>query len=133
MKRVPVIAGLLIGVLADERFGDPRRRHPVAGFGTLASRLEARLYADSRGRGAAFALATVAPVLLSGVLVQRAARSSRPAQALSVAGVTWVVLGGRSLRRAGSDLQVALDRARLGSLDPSDAQALLPTLCGRDP
>src|SRR5690606_8613525 len=41
------VLGLLLGFVADRLLGDPRRGHPVAGFGTLAARLEARLYADS--------------------------------------------------------------------------------------
>ncbi|MCW2538296.1 MAG: cobalamin biosynthesis protein CobD [Frankiales bacterium] len=133
MKRAPIAAGLLLGVLADECFGDPQRRHPVAGFGIVAARLEARVYADNRGRGAVFALAALVPLLLSGAFVQRVTRHSRAATTVSVAGASWIVLGGRSLRRAGSDVQGALDRAAAADLDPSEARALLPTLCGRDP
>ncbi|HJY70752.1 MAG TPA: cobalamin biosynthesis protein, partial [Streptosporangiaceae bacterium] len=46
-------AGLAAGVALDALFGDPRRGHPVAAFGRAAAALEARDYADSRGRGAA--------------------------------------------------------------------------------
>jgi len=45
--------GLLLGWAADVAFGDPRRCHPVAGFGTAAAALERRTYADSRAAGAA--------------------------------------------------------------------------------
>ena len=44
----------MIGILADAVLGDPRRGHPVAGFGTLAAGLERRLYRDSRAAGAAY-------------------------------------------------------------------------------
>ncbi|WP_448319559.1 cobalamin biosynthesis protein, partial [Streptomyces sp. CO7] len=47
-------AGLLLGHAADRVLGDPRRFHPVAGFGTVAGALERRLHADSRARGAAY-------------------------------------------------------------------------------
>ena len=44
-------AGLFLGVAADAVVGDPRRGHPVAGFGALAAALERRGYADRRGAG----------------------------------------------------------------------------------
>ena len=38
-------------LLADRLFGDPRRGHPVAGFGQLAATVERRTHADSRLAG----------------------------------------------------------------------------------
>ena len=52
-RRWPLALGLMTGVALDALFGDPRRGHPVAAFGRAAAALEARDYADSRGRGAA--------------------------------------------------------------------------------
>ncbi|MBI5329827.1 MAG: cobalamin biosynthesis protein [Betaproteobacteria bacterium] len=47
-------------VLLDWRLGEPRRRHPLVGFGRLATGLEARLYRPSRLRGMlAWALAVL--------------------------------------------------------------------------
>src|SRR5437667_113076 len=40
--------GLLLGVLADWMLADPKRGHPVAGFGTAANRLERVTYRDSK-------------------------------------------------------------------------------------
>ncbi|WP_460447674.1 cobalamin biosynthesis protein, partial [Angustibacter aerolatus] len=63
--------GLLAGVAADALLGDPRRWHPVAGFGQAADALQRRVWADSRARGAAFtAVADGAPVGL-GLLTRR--------------------------------------------------------------
>ena len=45
------MGGLVIGFAADRVLGDPRRWHPVAGFGQLATRLERTTYADDRARG----------------------------------------------------------------------------------
>ena len=45
-------AGLALGVLVDAALGDPRRGHPVAGFGRLVLALEKRLYADAVVPGA---------------------------------------------------------------------------------
>ena len=36
----PIAAGLGLGYAADALVGDPRRWHPVAGFGAVAARLE---------------------------------------------------------------------------------------------
>ncbi|HTF11115.1 MAG TPA: cobalamin biosynthesis protein, partial [Asanoa sp.] len=52
--RVADAAGLLAGYGLDALFGDPRRFHPVAGFGGLAERLEQEVYRDDRRTGAAY-------------------------------------------------------------------------------
>ena len=128
MSRLPVAAGLTLGVLADELLGDPRRGHPVAGFGAAAAALERRLYRDSRAAGGQFTLACVLPVLATGGLIERRTATRPTARALAIAAATWTVIGGRSLRRIGSAL--AADLARH---DIDAARALVPSLCGRDP
>ncbi len=121
-------AGLLAGGLLDAVLGDPRRGHPVAIFGAAASRAEALLWSDSRGRGAAMVAACVAPVALAGLGAQRVARG-RPALTLAATALaSWTVLGATSL--GGSAL--ALGRA-LAAGDLAAARRMLPTLCGRDP
>jgi len=52
-------AGLVAGYVLDVIVGDPKRWHPVAGFGTLAGRLERKLYAPGRKAGALFAAVAV--------------------------------------------------------------------------
>ncbi|MCX6479249.1 MAG: hypothetical protein NTY24_02185, partial [Mycobacterium sp.] len=49
--RRPGPAGILAGALADVLFADPRRGHPVAGFGRCAQALETITYRDSRAAG----------------------------------------------------------------------------------
>ena len=121
-------AGLLAGGLLDAVLGDPRRGHPVAIFGTAASRAETLLWSDSRGRGAAMVAACVAPVALAGLGAQRVTRG-RPALTLAATALaSWTVLGGASL--GGSAL--ALGRA-LAAGELAAARRMLPTLCGRDP
>jgi hypothetical protein len=57
-------AGLVAGYALDALLGDPRRFHPVAGFGRAAGALERRLYRDRRSAGAVYtALAVGVPVL----------------------------------------------------------------------
>ena len=62
-------AGLMIGILADATFGDPRRGHPVAAFGSLAAGLERRLYRDSRAAGTGYATVLVGGTVAAGVLL----------------------------------------------------------------
>jgi adenosylcobinamide-phosphate synthase len=124
-------AGLLLGFGADRLLGDPRRLHPVAGFGSVAAALERRLYADSRRRGVLYnALLTGGPVLL-GLALERATARRPRAHAAVTAAVTWTVLGGRSLDREATAVHTllaagALDRARhrLRSLVGRDTAAL---------
>ena len=119
--------GLLLGAAADAVLGDPRRWHPVAGFGTVAAALERRTYADRRSAGAVHVAVLGGVTVALGVMAERAAR--RPAAcALVTAAATWVVLGGASLAREGATLAGELDQGDLGA-----ARARLPGLCGRDP
>ena len=45
------VAGLVAGVVADRVLGDPRRWHPVAGFGQLAAALDRAMWRPSRAAG----------------------------------------------------------------------------------
>ena len=114
--------GLLLGFAADRLLGDPRRFHPVAGFGAAATGLERRLYADSRATGAPAATAAIG----LGVAAERVARHP-VAQAGATAMTTWTVLGGRSLEREA----LAVD-AHLNVDDLRAARQRLTHLVGRD-
>jgi adenosylcobinamide-phosphate synthase len=120
--------GLLAGGLLDAVLADPRRGHPVAVFGQAAAGAEARLWSDSRGRGAAMVAVCVAPVALAGLAGQRMTRG-RPVLTLAATALaSWTVLGGASLGGAALAVGRALDAGDLAT-----ARQLLPTLCGRDP
>ena len=119
--------GLLLGVAADAVFGDPRRFHPVAAFGTAASAVEKRLYDDSKAAGVAYTTVLVGSVVAGGVVVERLARRHWLLQALTTGLATWTVLGGRSLAEEGTAMGRELD-----SGDVEGARARLPHLCGRD-
>jgi adenosylcobinamide-phosphate synthase len=120
--------GLLLGVAADGALGDPRRWHPVAGFGTASRRLEQTLYRDHKLPGAVYTAVLAGTTVLAGVAVERIARRRPVVQALSTAAATWAVLGGRSLAVEGAAIGRELDA---GSVDA--ARRRLPNLCGRDP
>jgi adenosylcobinamide-phosphate synthase len=121
------LAGLALGFFADAAWGDPRRFHPVAGFGQLAAALEAHSYADRRGAGLRHVGTLVGGTWAAGLLLQRAARRHWLLELLVTAAATWVVLGGRSLRREATAV-----RTRLAVGDLPAARRRTRTLVGRD-
>ncbi|MFD6357383.1 cobalamin biosynthesis protein [Nocardia tengchongensis] len=136
-------AGLLLGFGLDQVLGDPRRGHPVAGFGSAAMRVERATYRDSRAAGVVHEVVLVGAVTGLGIGLRRAVsgragRNGRRRGDVTVAGAlgevvvtaaaTWTVLGGTTLAKTGREMA-----DRLESGDIEGARALLPSLCGRDP
>lgn len=115
--------GLVAGFAADRLLGDPRRRHPVAGFGQLAAALQKPLYADSRANGAVYEA-----VLAGGALVAGRLATRLPLQPVVVAATTWAVLGGRSLEREATAVH-----GLVGREDLEGARQRVRSLVGRDP
>ena len=126
--RWPLAVGLITGVVLDALAGDPRRGHPVAAFGRAAAALEARDYADSRGRGAAHAAACVLAVTVPAAVLHRRTRGRPPWQAAAAALAVWAVTGARSLHHEAERAWLSLHRRDLAA-----ARQVLPSLCGRDP
>jgi adenosylcobinamide-phosphate synthase len=120
--------GLLLGVAADAVLGDPRRGHPVAGFGALAARLERRVWAPSRPRGAAYVAVAVGSPVVVGALLERATRRSPVGRVAATAVATWAVLGARSLAGEASAMARLLETGDLPA-----ARRRLSHLAGRDP
>ncbi|MEV6308091.1 cobalamin biosynthesis protein [Streptomyces sp. NPDC051840] len=120
--------GAAAGLIGDLLLGDPRRGHPVAGFGRAAARAEGLLWRDHRGWGALHTLVCAGGAAGAAALTARAVRG-RPALAVALtAAATWSVVGGTSLAREA--------RAVGGALAAGDIEAArerLPHLCGRDP
>nr|WP_243697627.1 cobalamin biosynthesis protein [Geodermatophilus obscurus] len=127
-RDLPTAAGLALGAAADLLLADPRRWHPVAGFGRAAAALERRTWRDSRTAGVAHAGLLTGAAAALGVALDRATRGRPRARTLVTAAATWAVLGGTSLGRAGTAMVRTLDAGDLPA-----ARALLPTLAGRDP
>ena len=121
-------AGIALGYALDLRFGDPRRFHPVAGFGQAAAALESYTYRDTKLAGAAHTTALLTAVTVAGWAAERAARRSATATVVVTAVATWATLGGTSLVGVGARMS-----DHLYDNDIDDARALLPSLCGRDP
>ena len=122
-------AGLVIGVVLDRRFGDPRRLHPVAGFGQVAGALEKLTYADRRANGVVHVAVLVGGSALLGLGVERAACRLGPlGESTAVAAATWTVLGGRSLEREALAVAALLEAGDLPA-----ARERVTHLVGRDP
>lgn len=125
--------GLGLGFVLDRALGDPRRWHPVAGFGTVAGALEKVGYQDRRAAGVVHEVVLVGGVVVASVGAERLFASRRGsgsvvAQGFSTALAAWTALGGTTLARTGSDMA-----QRLESGDVAAARRILPSLCGRDP
>ncbi|MGI5245025.1 cobalamin biosynthesis protein [Dactylosporangium sp. CA-139066] len=120
--------GIVLGAVLDAVFGDPRRWHPVAGFGRFAGALEDRLYADDRRAGARFAAVAVGAPVAAAVVGARLTRDRPIARTALMAAATWSALGGTSLAREG---RVMAERLAAGDLPAARKQ--LPNLCGRAP
>jgi adenosylcobinamide-phosphate synthase len=121
-------AGLVAGYVLDAIIGDPKRWHPVAGFGTVAGRLERRIYAPDRKAGALFAVLAVGVPAAAGCAAARLTKRRPIARAAITAVATWTVLGGRTLRKE--------SRIMAGHLESGDLEAArgrLNHLCGRNP
>src|SRR5262245_38397987 len=116
------------GYALDAMVGDPRRFHPVAGYGRAAATLERLLYAPSRADGAIFTGLAVGLPVAAAVAANRATRNRPVARFALTAAVTWAALGGKSLRRE-SELMADF----LGAHDIQAARERITHLCGRDP
>lgn len=111
--------GLVLGYAADRVLGDPRRLHPVAGFGNLAAALERRTYADVRHRGILHVTLLVGGTAVLGRML--------PRHDLVTAVATWAVLGGTTL-----DREAAAVEGRLLVGDLAGARVQVARLVGRD-
>ncbi|MFJ9389108.1 cobalamin biosynthesis protein [Nocardioides sp. NPDC101246] len=122
----PRTIGLLTGFALDRLLGDPRRYHPVAGFGTVAMKAERVWYADDRARGVLHSATLVGGAVVLGAAAERLA-PGRIGTTLVTAAATWAVLGGRSLEREAMAVHDHLDRGDLPA-----ARQRLTHLVGRD-
>ncbi|MBM0123773.1 cobalamin biosynthesis protein [Pimelobacter simplex] len=119
-------AGILLGYAADRLLADPRRGHPVAGFGQVAAALERRMWRDDRPTGVLYVGTLVGGVVALGVLAERALPRGLGATVVT-ATVTWAVLGGTSLDREAAEVSRLLAEGDLPA-----ARRQLTHLVGRD-
>ncbi|MBG9331336.1 cobalamin biosynthesis protein CobD [Corynebacterium belfantii] len=118
-----MLAGLVSGVVLDRIVGDPGGSlHPVAVFGRWATRVEKKIYAPSKLRGAIYVAVTVVPPTAAAVMIGK----KYPNAALAASLVAAV--GGSTLENTGIRMARVLERD-----DIEAARDLVPWLCSRDP
>lgn len=136
------VCGTVLGFACDALWGDPRRGHPVAVFGRVATSVERRMWRDDRGTGALYAALCVGGATAVGAVLAGGARRTAGAGPTDTAGradsgwapvavtavAVWTVLGGTGLAREARAVGAAL---AAGDLEV--ARERLPGLCGRDP
>lgn len=121
--------GIAAGVVADIVFGDPRRGHPVALFGSAAAAFERRTYRDDVRAGVAHTAGLLVSLgVATAVMEQAGRRRGAVAEAACVAAATFIAAGGTTLCRTGEHMVRLLEDG-----DVDGARRLLPSLCGRDP
>jgi adenosylcobinamide-phosphate synthase len=120
--------GLLIGYLADLSLGDPRRWHPVAGFGRAAQQAEQLTYDDRRAGGVIHVGALLGSTVMLAALADRCARDHPAVRTALTAAATWAVLGGRSLRAEARTVAMHLEGDDLAA-----ARIQITHLVGRNP
>lgn len=119
---------MIVGHMVDRWLGDPRRWHPVAGFGRFAGALERVVYRDSRLAGLLFVAVAVGTPVAAAAALDRASRDTQLLRMALTAAAVWATSGGTTLARVGDALADDLDEP-----DPAAARARLPMLCGRMP
>jgi adenosylcobinamide-phosphate synthase len=116
-----------LGYLGDLAYGDPRRGHPVSGFGVFATHLQRLLYRPTRRAGAVYVAVAVGMAATTALLLERGlARLTR---------MSWVgpsvsvclAIGGKSLHQEARTLHRLLENEQT-----SQARARLRALVGRD-
>jgi adenosylcobinamide-phosphate synthase len=123
----PSALGIALGYLADRVLGDPRRGHPVAAFGSAASWLEARCYADRQTAGVMHTSVLVGAAIALGTAIERLISNRSLPTVVTTGAATWAVLGGRSLSREAATVADQLAGGRLAA-----ARIQVGHLVGRD-
>lgn len=132
MNAASLSATMLCGVLLDAWLGEPRRLHPLIGFGRFARALESGLHADSRGRGLMAWLLAVLPLSAAAWWLQRNLFAySFWLGAAYAAFALYLAIGLRSLDEHAAPVAAALQagdlagaRAAVGRIVSRDVDAL---------
>ncbi|KMQ80655.1 Adenosylcobinamide-phosphate synthase [Candidatus Burkholderia pumila] len=117
----------VFGIIVDRLLGEPRTRHPLVGFGRLATRIEAHMNTGHRARPAgilAWFAAAMPPVLVAWFIV-----SVLPFSYACIVHVLllWLALGAKSLHDHIAPIARALS---FGDID--NARALTSRIVSRD-
>jgi adenosylcobinamide-phosphate synthase len=123
---------MIAAVLLDIFVGEPRRAHPLVGFGRMATWIESRMHADRRWKGVVAWLLAVVPLVVLLWIVQK----WLPVWVSSIiaAFVLYATLGLCSLGEHAQPVAVTLDngdldtaRSAVGRMVSRDTAALNPS------
>jgi adenosylcobinamide-phosphate synthase len=125
---VSIAVATLAGMGLDALLGEPRRLHPLVGFGRMAQAIERGLHRDARTRGVVAWCAAVLPAVAvaAGIAHLLATWSPWAATAFS-AVVLYLAIGHRSLGEHARAVEMPL---RAGDLDT--ARAMVGRMVSRD-
>ncbi len=118
---------LLAALLLDRLLGDPRRFHPLAGFGRLALWLETHLHGEQRRRGIAALLLAVTPFVLMALLLEQFGTAALPLQVVVLyftLGATSLVQHGRAVADALTSGDLPLAQTKVGWMVSRDTAQL---------
>lgn len=119
---------MLAGMGLDTWLGEPRRAHPLVGFGRMAACIERVLHRDARLRGVvAWSVAVLPAVAITAGLVHLLAMWSAWAAMAFSAAMLYLAIGHRSLGEHARAVEMPL---RAGNLDA--ARAAVARMVSRD-
>lgn len=122
------MAALLVftALALDGLFGEPRRFHPLVGFGRLAQALERRLHADSRARGCLAVALLLTPFTLLALLIDALPLGSVFDVVLLYLAIGWKSLGEHAGRVRDALLRddLPMARQRVGFMVSRDTELL---------
>lgn len=123
-----IVGAMLAGMGLDALLGEPRRAHPLVGFGRMAQAIERGMHRDARIAGVAAWCVVVLPVVavVAGISHLLMLWSSWAAAAFSAA-MLYLAVGHRSLGEHARAVEVPL---RAGDLDV--ARAMVGRMVSRD-
>ncbi len=117
---------VLAALVIDAKLGEPRRFHPLVGFGRVAQALERRIYRDSIARGALAVLLLLLPFTLLVMLTRRLPWGVALDVLLLYLAIGWNSLGhhARQVRDALAARDLPGARQRVGLMVSRDTAAL---------
>lgn len=123
-----IAVAMFAGMGLDAVLGEPRRMHPLVGFGRMAQAIERRLHRDARIRGGfAWCIAVLPAVAVTAGIAHLLATWSPWAGMSFSAGVLYLAIGHRSLGEHARAVEMPL---RAGDLDT--ARAMVGRMVSRD-
>jgi len=99
-----LLVTIILALVLDRWLGEPRRFHPLVGFGKLAKQMERRIYRDSKSAGLLAVFVLLIPLLLLAYGLTQV-----PGSEVMAMLALYLALGGRSLWQHAEQVRLALE------------------------